>query len=236
MKQPNTQGDNMGIVKGLSALNQQMEHKSHSSGDTPKGRWLAVKDGQSLKVRFMQEIDPDSSSYVEKAGLAFIAIEHTNPTDYRRKALCTIEDQGRCFGCEQYRRDPKSGWKGRQRFYANVLVDDGVEDPYVAIFSQGVGPKSATQEVVSYAGETGSITNLNWKLKRSGSGTETNYSIIPLPTGDAKEIDFDKYELFDLEKTAVRDVPYADQENFYLGITSDSSTAKEQSTSSAVEW
>ena len=225
----------MGIVTGLKAMNLQMEQKSHT-GDSQKGRWLQLKDGQSLKIRFMQEIDPDSPTYVEKAGLAFIAIEHTNPADYKRKALCTIEDQGRCYGCEMHRRDPTAGWKGRQRFYANVLVDDGTEEPYVAIFSQGVGPKSATQEVVSYAGETGSITNLNWKLKRTGEKTDTNYSIIPLPTANAETIDFDKYELQDLSKTAVRDVQYPDQENFYFGITSESSDAKASTTSSAVEW
>jgi len=88
----------------------------------------------------------------------------------------------------------------------------------------------------NYAGETGSISNLNWKLKRTGTATDTNYSIIPLPTADAKPIDLDKYELFDLAKTAVRDVEYAEQENFYLGITSDSSNADASSTSSAVEW
>lgn len=226
----------MGIVKGLNALNKQMEQKSSQSGDSQKGRWLQLKDGQSLKIRFMQEIDPDSPTYVEKAGLAFIAIEHTNPKDYKRKALCTIEDQGRCYGCEQHRRDPKSGWKGRSRFYANVLVDDGEEDPYVAIFSQGAGPKSATPEIIQYAGETGSITNVTWRLKRTGEKTDTNYSIIPLPTADAKPIDPSAYELFDLEKTAVRDVQYDEQENFYLGITSDSSGHEASSTSSAVEW
>jgi hypothetical protein len=226
----------MGIVKGLTALTEQMEQKAPHTGDTQKGRWLQLKDGQSLKIRFMQEIDADSKNYIEKAGLAFIAVEHTNPKDYKRKALCTIEDQGRCFGCEQHRRDPKAGWKGRSRFYANVLVDDGSEDPYVAIFSQGAGPKSATPEIINYAGETGSITNLTWKLKRTGTATDTNYSIIPLPTADSGPIDLDKYELFDLEKTAVRDVKYDEQESFYLGITSDSSSELASSSSSAVEW
>lgn len=226
----------MGLVKGLAALNQQMESKSPSMGDGQKGRWLSVKDGQSVKIRFMQELDPDSKNYIEKAGLAFIAVEHTNPKDYKRKALCTIEDQGRCFGCEQHRRDPKVGWKGRSRFYANVLVDDGQEEPYVAIFSQGAGPKSATPEIINYAGETGSISNLTWKLKRTGTATDTNYSIIPLPTADVSAIDLDKYELFDLEKSAVRDVPYDEQEAFYFGITSDSGEDSGSSTSSAVEW
>lgn len=225
----------MGIVTGLSAMTKQMEGKAPSA-EAQKGRWLQLKDNQSLKIRFLQEVDPDSKNYVEQAGVAFIAIEHTNPKDYRRKALCTIEDQGRCFGCEQHRRDPKAGWKGKSRFYANVLVDDGSENPYVAIFSQGTGPKSATPEVLNYAGETGSISNLNWKLKRTGTGTETNYSIIPLPTSDVSPIDFSKYELFDLQKSAVRDVPYNEQESFYLGITSDSSEESTHSTSSAVEW
>jgi hypothetical protein len=225
----------MGIVTGLAALNKQME-QSAPSGDSQKGRWLQLKDGQSLKIRFMQEVDPDSPTYVEKAGLAFIAIEHTNPKDYKRKALCTIDDQGRCFGCEQHHRDPKAGWKGKRRFYSNVLVDDGTETPYVAIFSQGVGAKSSTEEVIAYAGETGSITNINWKLKRTGTGMETNYSIIPLPTANSEAIDFNKFELFDLTKTAVRDVDYNEQEGFYLGITSDASGATESSTSSAVEW
>ena len=225
----------MGIVTGLAALNKQMEN-SAPTGDSQKGRWLQLKDSQSVKIRFMQEVDPDSANYVEKAGLAFIANEHTNPKDYKRKALCSIDDQGRCFGCEQHHRDPKAGWKGKRRFYSNVLVDDSKEDAYVAIFSQGVGPKSATEEVIAYAGETGSITNINWKLKRTGMGMETNYSIIPLPTADAAAIDFDKYELFDLTKTAVRDVQYAEQEGFYLGITSDASGEEASSTSSAVEW
>jgi hypothetical protein len=225
----------MGIVKGLNALNKQMESKV-STGDSQKGRWLQLKDGQSAKIRFMQEIDPDSPTYLEKAGLAFIAIEHTNPKDYKRKALCTIEDQGRCYGCEMHRRDAKAGWKGRSRFYANVLVDDGQEEPYIAIFSQGAGPKSATPEIIQYAGETGSITNVIWRLKRTGEKTDTNYSIIPLPTSDAAAVDLEKYELFDLEKTAVRDVLYTEQEGFYLGITSDSSDAEASTTSSAVEW
>jgi len=225
----------MGIVTGLAAMNKQMERPT-SSSDGQKGRWLQLKDGQSVKIRFMQELDADSPSYTEKAGLGFIAVEHTNPKDYKRKALCTIEDQGRCFGCEQHRRDPKAGWKGRSRLYANVLVDDGEEEQYVAIFSQGAGPKSATPEIIQYAGETGSITNVIWRLKRTGEKTDTNYSIIPLPTADAKPIDLEKNELFDLTKTAVRDVQYAEQEGFYMGITSDSSAPEASSTSSAVEW
>lgn len=222
----------MGLVKGLSALNATLDRASTTHSDSQKGRWLKLNDGQTAKIRFLQELDPDSPQYNEKAGVGFIAVEHTNPRDYRRKALCSIDDQGRCFGCEMHRRDPKAGWKGRSRLYINVLVDDGEEDPYVAIFSQGAGPKSATPEIIGYAGETGAITNVTWRLKRTGEKTDTNYSIIPLPTAETKPIDYDKYELFDLEKTAVRDVAYDDQEAFYMGEASPA----DSHTSSNVEW
>ena len=223
----------MGIVTGLAAINKAIE-PSHSNNDGPKGRWLQLKDGQSVKIRFLQEIDPDSPHYNKNAGLGIVGIEHTNPKDYKRKAVCTFEDEGQCFGCEQHRRDPKAGWKAKPRFYVNVLVEDGNEDPYVAILSQGTGPKSATPEIGQYAAETGSITNLIWKLKRTGEKTDTHYSIIPLPTAEVKSIDYTKYELYDLEKTAVRNVFYADQENFYMGIVQENS--ENSLTSSSTEW
>ena len=222
----------MGLVKGLSALNATLDKASGTGSDSPKGRWLKLNDGQSVKIRFLQELDPDSQNYNAQAGLGFIAVEHTNPRDYRRKALCSIDDQGRCFGCEMHRRDPKAGWKGKSRLYINILVDDGEEEPYVAIFSQGAGPKSATPEIIQYAGETGSISNVTWRLKRTGEKTDTNYSIIPLPTASSEPVDLEKYELLDLEKVAVRDVAYAEQEAFYMG----ESTHDEPNTSSNVEW
>ena len=123
----------MGIVKGLKDLNKALDKPTYNEGDGTKARWVKLEDGESVKVRFLQELDPDSPSYNEKLGLGFIAVEHTNPGDYRRKALCSMDDQGKCWGCEQHRKDYKAGWKGRSRLYINVLVDDGKEEPYVAI-------------------------------------------------------------------------------------------------------
>jgi hypothetical protein len=221
----------MAIVSGLAAINKAIEQPKFTN-DGPKARWLKINDGQTVRVRFLQEIDPDSKNYVKEAGLGIVAIEHQNPTDYKRKAVCTIEDEGQCYGCEEHRRNPKSGWKAKPRFYINVLVDDLKEEPYVAIMSQGIGSKSATAEISQYAAETGSITNVDWKIKRSGTSTDTNYSIIPLPS--TTELDTSKYELYDLKSVAVRSVPYSEQENFYKGIVSEESS--EASTSSSVEW
>ena len=223
----------MGIVKGLKDLNKALDKPSYSESDSTKGRWVKLEDGESVKIRFLQELDPDSPSYNEKNGLGFIANEHTNPKDYRRKALCSMDDQGKCFGCEQHRKDYKAGWKARARLYVNVLVDDGKEEPYVAILSQGASGKAITPTVIEYAGEMGSISNLMWRIKRSGTKTDTSYTIIPLQK-DETAFDSSSLELYELEKVAVRDMPYTEQESFFSGQGGNEET--NSSTSSDVSW
>jgi len=225
----------MGIVKGLKDLNKALDKPSYSESDSTKGRWVKLEDGESVKIRFLQELDPDSPSYNEKNGLGFIAVEHTNPKDYRRKALCTMEDQGKCWGCEQHRKDFKAGWKGRSRLYINVLVDDGKEDPYVAILSQGSSGKTVTPTLIEYAGEMGSITNLMWRIKRSGTKTDTSYTIIPLAKDEAA-FDYSLLELYALEISAVRDLPYTEQEGFFSGEPSGGENQASTATSSSLDW
>lgn len=223
----------MGIVKGLKGLNAVMD-KPQSSSEGSKARWVKLEDGESVKIRFLQELDPDSPSYAEKNGLGFIAVEHTNPKDYKRKALCSMEDQGKCFGCEQHRKDFKAGWKGRSRLYINVLVDDGKEEPYVAILSQGSSGKTVTPTLIEYAGEMGSISNLMWRIKRTGTKTDTSYTIIPLQK-DETPFDSSALELYKLEETAVRDLPYVDQEAFFNG-EGGHAEAEDSATSSSLDW
>jgi hypothetical protein len=121
------------------------------------------------------------------------------------------------------RKEPKSGWRARLRFYTNVLVDDGTEEPYIAVWSQGVSKQSAFNTIREYALETGSISNLIWKLKRNGQGTETNYTLIP-SSPDSEPFKWDGKEFFNLEKV-VREVPYPEQEAFYFGFDTPSVTA-----------
>ena len=224
----------MGLAKGLKELNKVMDKPSYSEGEGTKARWFKIEDGDSVKVRFLQELDADSPDYNEKNGLGFIANEHTNPEDYRRKGLCSMDDQGKCWGCEQHRKDYKKGWKARARLYINVLVEDGKEDPYVAILSQGASGKAITPTLIEYAGEMGSISNLNWRIKRNGKGTDTSYTIIPLAKDETK-FDSSGLELYELEKLAVRDMPYVDQEAFYNG-DGNKEESEDSSTSSSVDW
>lgn len=217
----------MSIITGLSAIRKKMDGPKFEDG--PKAKWLKLADGQSVKIRFINEVDADSPHYTQDRGLAIVVAEHTNPKDYRRKALCSLEEEGRCFGCEQHRKDPKAGWKAKLRFYTNVLVDDGTEK-YVAVWSQGVGPKSPTTTMlIEYAGDANSITNLTWRLKRNGTGTQTSYALIPLAT-DTEPFDWSGVEPFELEKVAVRSIEYANQENFFMGVDADTTV------STSVDW
>ncbi len=217
----------MTIVKGLKNINALVD-KPKYEGTGSKVRWLKLADGQSVKIRFIEELDEDSSNYNDKRGLALVVKEHTNPKDYKRRALDTMESEGRDWAEEMHRKDPKAGWRARLRFYCNVLVEDGIEEPYVAVWAMGVSKQSAFNTIREYALETGSISNLTWKLKRNGQGTETSYTLIP-GAPDKEPFDWSKVEPIPLEK-ALNKVAYAEQEAFYLGFDTPSTG------SSNIDW
>lgn len=217
----------MSIIRGLSNINAVVDKPKSEGGS--KVRWLKLADGQAVKIRFLEELDEDSPSYDAGRGLSLVVKEHTNPKDFRRRAVDTMDTEGRDWAEEMHRKDPKAGWKGKLRFYCNVLVDDGIEEPFVAVWSMGVGKMSVFNTIREYALETGSISNLTWKLKRSGQGTETNYTLIP-SAPDTEPFDWSGVEPFPLEM-ALNQIPYAEQEAFYMGYDSPSS-----SSSSNVEW
>jgi hypothetical protein len=218
----------MSVTKGLKDINALLD-KPKYEGTGSKVRWLKLEDGQSVKIRFIEELDEDSPNYDAKRGLAIVVKEHTNPKDYKRKAVDTMDSEGRDWAEEMHRKDPKAGWKARLRFYCNVLIDDGIEDPYVAIWSMGISKQSAFNTIREFALETGSISNLSWKLKRSGQGTETTYTLIPSGP-DTEPYNWEGVEPFPLE-SALRNIPYAEQEAFYLGFDSPSSAS-----STNIDW
>jgi hypothetical protein len=215
----------MSIVKGLKNIEALLDKPKYDNSN--KVNWLKLEDGQSVQLRFVSELDADSANYNAERGLALVVKEHTNPKDYKRKAVDTMETEGKDFAEEMHRKDPKAGWGGRLRFYINVLVDDGVNDPFVAVWSMGVTKSPTFNTIREYALESNSISNMTWKLKRNGKGTETSYTFIPLKQ-DETEFDWSKYEAFNLEN-ALRKVPYAEQEAFYLGF-------ENPAVSTSVDW
>lgn len=216
----------MSIIKGLKNIEAVLE-KPKTTGSGLKVRWLKLDDGESVKVRFVNELDENSKLYDEDRGLAIVVSEHTNPKDYKRKAVCTLDDEGRCFGCEMHRKDMRAGWRPRLRFYTNVIVDDGAQDPYAAVWSMGVIKSSNFNTIREYALESEGVSNMTWKVKRNGMGTETNYTMIPGPT-DSEPFNWSSVEYYPLE-SAIRQVPYSEQESFYFGFDN-------PATSTTVDW
>lgn len=207
----------MGIVRGLKAINKHVDAEeakfANRGEDGPKTRWFKIQDKQSAKVIFLQELDEESERFSAKNDIGFLAVEHKNPKNFMRKALCSLDDEGNCFGCEKHDENWKAGWKQKTQLYINVLVDDG-DEPYVAVLSQGNGPKSITPTLLEYAGDDGVITDKWFTIKRTGSGqTDTSYT---LRAGKEHDKDVESFELFDLNKV-VRTVPYKEQEAHYLG-------------------
>jgi hypothetical protein len=200
----------MGLVKGLGNIKKAAEGRG--------GAFLRLKDGESARIRFLQELDEDSPGYNPEAGLGFLAVEYRDPDDFRKRALDT-SDEGGCWMAEQ-------GWKPRTSLYINVLNEDTGE---VNVLTQGMGPKSVVPWLIEYAGDQGTLTNRAFKIKRTGSGmTDTQYTLTPTGPEDKEPFDVTAYELIDLEKV-LNNVPYEQQENYFRG----SDASSERTTDSA---
>jgi hypothetical protein len=200
----------MGTYSGLSAFTDAVT--PHERG--PKANWLKIEDGKTTKIRFLSEIDPDSSLYDSERGIALLALEHESPDDYMRRALCTKDDEGRCWACEQHSKDRDAGWYVKRRAYFNVVKEGSSE---VFLWKMTVGPRAAnTKMLLAYAGEEGGISGNWWSVTRTGTYKDTTYSLIP-KAKDAEPFDWSEYTPNDLNKTAVRRIPYVDQEEFFTG-------------------
>lgn len=213
----------MGVVTGLDAIRSTVEKSNSSKEDLPPVKWVKIKDGESVRVDFLQELDENSKGFSPKNGSIIIAVEHVNPKDFKNKALCTA-DEGACLGCELNKQYPDSTWYQKKRLYANVLVQRGEQEPEVQVLSQGLGGRSITPTLLETNDIYGSITANSFRLRRSGSDmSSTSYTLLPLP-GES-DVDAESYELFDLSKVAVRDVPYEDQAKFFGLEEAESDTA-----------
>jgi hypothetical protein len=212
----------MGIQKGLAAIkafNEEQERRKEAGAN--KVEWLNIPDGETYEIRFLQELDESGAGYVADNGVGFFATEHSNPDDFRKKAVCTAED-GACYGCEQSRlayaagdKTRGGGWKAKSRLYINVLARTPKGEEKIAVMSQANGSKSTIAPLVlEYAIDEGTITDRWWKIKRTGQKSDTNYMPrVGQPKDDINPADYSD-KLFNLDN-CVREVPYAEQEAHY---------------------
>jgi hypothetical protein len=213
------------VLKGLAAIQQELAKRPQSGDfeDKPKARYVNVDSGGSIKITPLQEIDEGSPNYLADNGLAVFVLMHSNPDNWKKSAKCTA-DLGDCYGC-------KHGWRQKVLLFLNVLVDDGNEDPYVAIFNRGLGKGSVAQALLDMAADDDfnmSITDKTFKFTRTGSKKDTTYSLSPLPKAHGLDLASFKDDLYDLEKYVFTVSPER-QEAYYLdGQVADEAPAGER--------
>ena len=237
----------MSLIRGIKNIAARVEadEAKFSNTDYVKAEWFGLKDKQSANVQFLQALDESDPSYSEKNGLGAMAVEHNHPTLWRNKALCTFEDEGRCYGCEMDAKAPKTGWKQKTKLYINVLADYGDGEPKVQVLSSGMGKGQVAPVLLDIVGaepdedeDPVALTTVKFKITRQGAGLQ-NTAYLLTQKGTTKA-DPEAHELFDLDKV-LRHVPYGEQEAFYnRGAVATEEGEKELvttgATSSEEEW
>lgn len=181
-----------GALTGLKSLKKVLE--TANSKGSQGSSFLKLKDGQAVTVRFLQEIDESGKHYDEGRGLAITVFEHVNPDDLSMRFLCTMEEEGRCVGCERVVVNPR--WKRRSRLFVNAYV---VEDDAVQVVATGFSAKGIGGTLIEYAEDFGTICDRNYKLKRVGERLSTSYTLTPR---EVSPFDFDSKQTIDLEQFA----------------------------------
>lgn len=209
------------VKKGLAAIKQYQEEQKQKAAerDRPKAEWLSSvfpkKTGDVITLEFLQELDPEATGYNEDRGVGFIIVEHEAPgkDGFKRRASCTVdseEEDHSCYACERRKIDFKEGWKTKSNLYINVLLEGKVY-----VLSRNAN-SPFVQQLIEEAVDEGTITGKKYKITKTGEGTGTNWLLKALKE-DASGADV---EVFNLEETVVRNIPYAKQAEYYGAVWS----------------
>lgn len=216
----------MAIVKGLASIKRhqtEQEAKRAAGGkDFPQFIYKVFPKvvGNEIVGRFLQELDVEADNYREDRGVGFIAVEHEAgaadkdsdkpKTGFMFHALCTMDDEGQCYGCERHKNNYKGGWNIKQNLYINFLTEiDGEKKVFVVSRSAN---SSFVQSLIQEAVDEGSITDANYRITKTGEGTTTQWLLKRLKTEPLDDTDV---TLWDLDNQVIKDVPYAEQAAFY---------------------
>lgn len=224
----------MTFLKGLQGLKDYQEKNAAPQYEEREKveyvKWPRPKkagDPVTLRGRFLNEIDESSPHYDPEAGLAVIVVEHQGPgkEGYKRRAECTVEEDENgvphnCIPCERRwkaNQDKTEDWKnwrkGNPRMYLNFAYINEEGEEVVGVYNAPVEGQNIISTLLAYAEDGGSITNREFKITRSGTGTDTKYVAVAL-----KEEDFEKkaseYELQNIAAAPLK-VKYEQQARFY---------------------
>lgn len=230
------------VITGLAGLKayQQAEKEKAAARERPKADWFSWPKGvDTVKVRFLNDWAEDSDAFA-KNGSPLLAVEHQAPGQegYKRRALCTADD-GSCYACERHAQDYTEGWKQRTNFYINALVEfPGSDEKKVLVMSRNANSTFVT-DLIQELEDEGDISGANYRVKVTGEKTTTKWGLKRLAEDP---FDVSDAEVFNLEETALRDVPYEKQADYYGAVYKGPSAqgdapAQESATTTAdAEW
>jgi hypothetical protein len=207
------------MVSLADVLKQRKEREERSQRPDVKYFSLKGRKNNSARIRFLQELETDSRNYDSSKGVVLFETEHVSPVDFRRRASCTFDAEGRCFACEMDKQEPFiEDEEGNKRWHpwgqkTNLYVQVYTEEGEVAVLSRPADGTFFDSLYDEYANENdNSLTDVTFKISKGATKTapwelkKTNQT-LELP---------DVVELLDLEQAVVRHIPYDEQEKFYI--------------------
>lgn len=180
-----------GMISGIAGIKEAIEN-----GPKGESAFLKLADGEAVTLRFLNEMDEEGKTYDETRGLCYGFYEHSEPDDYSKSFVCTLDDEGKCAGCERIAVNKK--WRAKGRLFFNVLIRaKRGEENVVKVFTTGTSEKSLAPILVEYATDYGSLCDRDYKLTRNGELLKTTYTLIPRDVSPLTKEDA-SYELIDL--------------------------------------
>lgn len=193
----------MGVITGLSAIKQALESRPASFENvSDKELTRNIQKNTERTIRFVQELDESSPLYSADYGVGVVAVEYQHPELFWLRIADSSDEDGSCWPAEQ-------GWDQKISLYVNVVDADTGEVFYLSrSILGGLG-----QQIVESASDRGSITDGVWKIKKTGEGMKTRYS-LNLISIDSEAIKVDTGLLIDFRKSVINEVPYSEQESY----------------------
>jgi hypothetical protein len=194
-------------MKTLDELRKKAEVKK-SRGS----RYFSLKGGESQKIWFLQELTEDGKNFKDEVGTAELVEVVTNPNDYKKSArVDTLIPEF-------------ADWRPKSHLLVNIAVlnkDTGVWEARVLDQKPNASAHVATG-MIEYADAYGTITDRPYKISRTGSGPDTQYTLIALLEEDMPP-GIDELELHDLDEH-YQFVSADKQASFFLGLDEGSET------------
>jgi hypothetical protein len=228
-------------LRGLKAFQESQESNK---------KYLRIKDGQKFKIRPLQELDESAKNFDPDLGVALFTKEWQHPTDFTRAVVDDSDPQGSVgqellnkfgwHGDQNGGRGPVSDGKGGEKAgpdtyrpkyfgYVNVLVDDGENEPYVAVLKGNTNERSVQiPRLISVHENSGSITDRWFVYSAKGENLGKTYSLEPLDKDAKDKFNPKDYidQLHDLDEASPR-VPYDKQMAVLRDVESDPTPQRE---------